>query len=180
MANIDTERRPLVDDEGNVIGAASREECHNGSKLLHPVVHLHVADRDGRLLLQKRSMNKRIQPGKWDTAVGGHVDYGESIAEALRREAYEEIGFKPEYAYDSKEIARYVFESEIERELISCNIAVVGPEFVPTIEMGEADELRFWTLNEIREAIGRGVMTPNFEREFFGLVFPYMTDRYGR
>ena len=33
---------PLVDELGNITGAASRGECHNGSKLLHPVVHLHV------------------------------------------------------------------------------------------------------------------------------------------
>jgi isopentenyldiphosphate isomerase len=31
------------------------------------------------LYLQKRSETKDIQPGKWDTAVGGHVDYGETI-----------------------------------------------------------------------------------------------------
>ena len=33
---------PLVDEQGNIIGAATRGECHNGSKLLHPVIHLHV------------------------------------------------------------------------------------------------------------------------------------------
>ena len=38
---------PLVDDEGNIVGAASRGECHNGSKLLHPVVHLHLFNSRG-------------------------------------------------------------------------------------------------------------------------------------
>ena len=33
---------PIVDEEGNITGAATRGECHNGSKLLHPVVHLHT------------------------------------------------------------------------------------------------------------------------------------------
>ena len=33
---------PVVDEEGNIIAAATRGECHNGSKLLHPVIHLHV------------------------------------------------------------------------------------------------------------------------------------------
>ena len=33
---------PLVDESGNVIGRISRGEAHNGSKQLHPVVHLHV------------------------------------------------------------------------------------------------------------------------------------------
>lgn len=30
---------PIVDEQGNITGAATRGECHNGSKLLHPVVH---------------------------------------------------------------------------------------------------------------------------------------------
>ena len=65
---------PLVDEEGNVIGKATRIECHSGSKLLHPVIHLHIFNSAGDLLLQKRSMRKDIQPGKWDPAVGGHVE----------------------------------------------------------------------------------------------------------
>ena len=48
--------------------------------LLHPVVHLHVMREGGFLYLQKRAMDKDIQPGKWDTAVGGHVDFGEQDA----------------------------------------------------------------------------------------------------
>ena len=77
---------PVVDEEGNIIGAATRGECHNGSKLLHPVVHLHVFNSRGELYLQKRPEWKDIQPGKWDTAVGGHVDLGESVEQALQRD----------------------------------------------------------------------------------------------
>ena len=83
---------PLIDEQGNTIGKATRRECHNGSKLLHPVVHLHIINNDGELYLQKRSTNKDIQPGKWDTAVGGHIDYGETVEEALSREVREELG----------------------------------------------------------------------------------------
>ena len=80
---------PVVDDTGKTIGKATRAQCHGGSMLLHPVVHLHVFDSLGRLYLQKRPDWKDIQPGKWDTAVGGHVDYGESVEQALLREARE-------------------------------------------------------------------------------------------
>ena len=44
---------PIVDEQGNITGAATRGECHNGSKLLHPVVHLHVFNSKGELYLKR-------------------------------------------------------------------------------------------------------------------------------
>ena len=83
---------PIVDEDGKVIGSATRGECHSGSKLLHPVVHLHVFNSKGEVYLQRRPDWKDIQPGKWDTAVGGHIDYGETPEVALQREVREELG----------------------------------------------------------------------------------------
>lgn len=83
-----------MDEEGTVVGSATRGECHSGSKLLHPVVHLHVFNSRGEVYLQRRPDWKDIQPGKWDTAVGGHIDYGENPCDALRREVREELGIE--------------------------------------------------------------------------------------
>ena len=163
MKDNNQELFPVVDEEGCVVGSATRGECHGGSKLLHPVVHLHVFDSQGRLYLQQRPLWKDIQPGKWDTAVGGHVDYGAEVADALCREAREELGiedFVPEY------LLRYVFESERERELVNVYRTTHDGDIRPTAEL---DGGRFWTLDEIREAMGKGVLTPNFESEFLKL-----------
>ena len=164
MKDNNQELLPLVDEEGRVIGSATRGECHDGSKRLHPVVHLHVFDSEGRLYLQQRPMWKDIQPGKWDTAVGGHVDYGEEIADALTREVCEELGIKefvPEF------LMRYIFESERDRELVHVYRTTYDGEISPTAEL---DGGRFWTLDEIREAMGKGVLTPNFEQEFMRML----------
>lgn len=150
---------PVVDEEGNIVGAASRGECHNGSRLLHPVVHLHLFNSKGELYLQRRPLWKDIQPGKWDTAVGGHVDLGESVEMALRREVHEELGvtdFTPET------VTHYVFDSARERELVFVHRTVYDGPVTPSEEL---DGGRFWSLDEIRENLGKGLFTPNFEGE---------------
>lgn len=151
---------PIVDEAGNILGRATRGECHGGSRLLHPVVHLHVFDREGRLYLQRRPDWKDIQPGKWDTAVGGHIDFGENVDLALRREAREELGltdFQPE------RLGSYVFESDRERELVNAFKTTVEETPTPSDEL---DGGRFWTMDEIQTNIGKGVFTPNFEQEY--------------
>ncbi len=151
---------PLVDEQGNIIGAAKRGECHNGSKLLHPVVHLHVFNSKGELYLQKRPEWKDIQPGKWDTAVGGHIDLGENVERALKREVREELGitdFQPEA------ITSYVFESPREKELVYSYKTVYEGMITPSDEIADG---RFWSIQDIKANLGNDTFTPNFEKEF--------------
>ena len=158
MKDNSEEMFPIVDEEGNITGAATRGECHNGSKLLHPVVHLHVFNSKGELYLQKRPAWKDIQPDKWDTAVGGHVDLGECVEDALKREGGEELGitdFTPERL-------SHVFESAREKELVFAYKTIYDGEITPSEEL---DGGRFWTTEEIKENLGKSVFTPNFESE---------------
>ena len=161
MQDNNKELFPIVDEEGRVIGEATRGECHNGSKLLHPVVHLHVFNSRSEVYLQKRPEWKDIQPGKWDTSVGGHIDFGETPEQALVREVGEELGITD---FVSERIGMYVFESRRERELVYVNRTTYDGLVLPSAE--ELDGGRFWTMDEIRAAIGQQILTPNFESEF--------------
>ena len=155
----------VFDADGNYLGKRLRSECHGNPALIHRSVHIVVFDSSGKkILLQKRSACKDIQPGKWDTAVGGHVDYGEDVATALKREVREELGIED---CESRFLNTYLFESERERELIYVYSAVYDGAVAPSDEL---DGGRFWTLDEIKAAMGKELLTPNFEMEFLKVI----------
>ena len=165
------EMLPLVDEEGKVLGVAPRSECHKGPGKLHPVVHLQIVDGRGSMYLQKRAMNKDTQPGKWDSAVGGHVSAGEDLDTALTRELREELGVT-KLSLDASgarvdPILRYRWDCEQESELVFSFIVTYGGPFAP--DGKEVSEGRFWSFDEIRANLGKGLLTPNFEHEF-GLI----------
>lgn len=164
---------PLVDEEGNVVGRATRKFCHSGSMALHAVVHLHILSNDGRLYLQKRSMKKDIAPGRWDTAVGGHIDYGESVADALAREAREELGVDIS-ALSPKPLFNYIWQSSVEREVV--NAFAIQYEGTITPDHDEVDEGRFWTFDQLKESLGKDVFTQQFEQQELPKLIKYFED----
>lgn len=165
-----SETVPIVDENGLVIARAAREYCHRSEDtpqpegeplLLHPVVHLQIVDRYSRLFLQHRSPNKETYPGRWDTAVGGHVSYGEYYEEALFREAGEELGL---YDFHPQYMDNYIAGDELDREMVGMYVTVGSFDLHP--ENYEVSEGRYWTLDEIEANLGKDVFTPEFENEY--------------
>src|SRR5690606_11581646 len=118
--------------------------------LLHPVVHMHVVNRNKAILLQKRPETKLIQPGKWDTAVGGHISAGETLEQALRKEAFEEIGLKE---FSAKLLQVYKWESEVEAELVYLFVTHDFKNY--HVHSDEVVEARFWIRNQIEKQLGK-------------------------
>ncbi|MBW7908288.1 MAG: NUDIX domain-containing protein [Kiritimatiellae bacterium] len=151
----------IVNRDGRVVGQASREECHRNPALIHQAVHVVVFNRQGELFLQKRSERKDIQPGKWDTSVGGHLQQGELPEVGARRELEEELGIRvPQLEMEY----RYLWESKIETELITTFFLLhEGPFHLQAEEISDG---RFWSFAEIERALPTGFATPQFESEF--------------
>ncbi len=158
---INEEFFPVIDFSGLVIGMSSRSYCHSGAKPLHPVVHLHIIDRYGHIYLQKRSLSKDIQPGKWDTAVGGHVTFGESIHETLYREAMEELDLTD---FNPVHIKTYQYESDLEKEFVTVFATIGFFDLHPN--MDELQKGRWWKFEDVDAHIGKSIFTPMFEEEY--------------
>ena len=150
----------VVDEKGDVLKLAKRSEIHRNPSLIHRVVHVLVFDKKGRLLLQKRSRNKDVAPGKWDTSVGGHVNPGEDILEAAHREMKEELGISDcrlDYLY------AYLFSNHIESELVSTFSCIYNGKLF--FNKDEIDEIILWSMKKIKENLGKNVFSGHFEKE---------------
>jgi len=151
----------LVNAQGEKIGRARRSECHGNPSLLHQAVHVFVFNEAGRLFLQQRSMRKDVQPGKWDSSVGGHVDCGEEALAAARRELREELGVSEG---EPRFLHQYLWRSPVESELIRSYHLVHNGPF--TLHPEEIQDGRFWSRDEIEASLGQDIFTPNFEHEW--------------
>ncbi len=150
----------VVTKDGGIIKTLPRSEIHGNPSLIHKVVHVLVFNRKRELFLQKRSINKDVAPGKWDTSVGGHVDAGETFNEALRREMREELGItvcEPKFLYS------YIHSNPYETELVYTYSCI----YEGKINFGkdEIEEVRLWSMEEINKNIGKSIFSDNFEHE---------------
>ena len=153
----------VSDDDSQILGSVARKLVHWNPSIIHRAVHVVVLNDKGLMLLQKRAMTKDIMPGRWDTSVGGHVGWGQTYEEAAVREAGEELGVrldpeKLEYLYFLK------IRDPVESENIRSYLYRHSGPFKPGPD--EVEEIRFWNRDEIRNALGTGTLTPNFEIEF--------------
>ena len=83
----------VADADGTVVGAIERAAVRPLG-IATVAVHLVVADPTGRVWVQQRAPDKAVDPGRWDTTMGGLMAAGETVAETLARETWEEAGLR--------------------------------------------------------------------------------------
>ncbi|MDA1142730.1 MAG: NUDIX domain-containing protein [Planctomycetota bacterium] len=155
------EQFEVYDDKGRKTGLRKRSEVHGNPALIHRVAHVLVFNSKGDLYLQKRAEHKDVQPGKWDTSVGGHLNPKESFLQAARREMQEELGLpaklKLVHLYD------YPWRTNFESEDVRTFAATWDEEIVPNPE--EISEGRFWDITDLKKKIRSDEFTANLRKE---------------
>ena len=102
---------PIVNERGNIVGRAMYVELHQGNKMLHPVVHLHVINGKGEVT--------RLY---W-----WHVAFGDTPEKTLKRKMAETLGLS---GVNPKLKRQYIRETKTEKELVYV-FTVVTDEDLP-------------------------------------------------
>ena len=103
----------VVDKDDNVLEYRTRYDCHHDKTLIHRAIGVLLFNDKGELLLQKRSLLKDLNPGKYTISVGGHVTKGQTYKQAALREMQEELGIKTSIKTANKFFVENYQESEM-------------------------------------------------------------------
>ena len=140
----------VVDEDDNVIGAASREECHSNAKLIHRSVYIFLVNSRGEILIQRRSVNKDLYPGFYTASATGHVNYGEDYDIAAKRELREELGVDAPL----RRLCKVKSFSDVEREISMVYVCRYdGPI---RFDRNEIDEVVFMSIDDIERSLKTG------------------------
>ena len=98
----------VVDEKGTIVGVTSKSEAHKKG-LLHRTVISEIIDSQGRFVLVLQSSDRQ-DAGQYVSPVGGHVRTGETEEEALKREAFEEVGLQD---FEFRLVGKAIFNRNI-------------------------------------------------------------------
>ena len=136
----------LVDQEDNTVGFLDKAACHDGKGLLHRAFSVFILNSQGEILLQRRSLEKRLWGGFWSNSCCSHPRKGESVVDAAKRRCQEELGIKVDLRF------LYKFENAgSENEL--CHVLIGHSEMEPNINRNEILEWRWISRKDLDEEL---------------------------
>lgn len=107
-----------------------------------------IVDDDARIFIQRRSPDRRLFPNCWDI-VGGRLEPGEEIDDALCREVTEETGWAVSHVLGLVGEYRYTADDGLTRVETDFLVRVDGDLSRPRLEPGKHTEFRWLAESEI-------------------------------
>jgi isopentenyl-diphosphate delta-isomerase len=93
----------IVDDNDRVIDVKERDEL-DYAKDIYRVSAIWVTNSHGQVLLAKRALSKKHDPGVWGPAVAGTIEEGETYRSNILKEIREELGVDDIAPKESKKV----------------------------------------------------------------------------
>jgi isopentenyldiphosphate isomerase len=143
-----------VDKNNNNIGSIERGAAHKTPGIYYRTLYVLIRNKQGKILLQKRSPTKDLYPNCWDLSVGGHVNWGQSYKEAAQKEIKEEVGV-------NTNLKDLVFKGEVLVRLPNSNEFFHVFEYtlksndVIVLAKDEISKIKWMTIKDIKESMKR-------------------------
>jgi len=152
VVSFDDEPLILVDSNDNVLGYDSKGACHDGNGKLHRAFSIFLFNSAGQLMLQKRSVQKRLWPGYWSNSCCSHPRKGETDLAAAERRIEEELGVTPKLQY----LFRFEYQADFgelgaEHEL--CSIYIAKSDGPISVNVNEVDDWKFIDVVELEREL---------------------------
>ena len=112
------------------------------------VVGAVIVNRDGHAFVHRRGHDRALFPGEWDIP-GGHVHPGEDPVDALRREIYEEAGWRLERVVSDLGAISWTGSDGITRRELDYLVEVEGDLASPRLERPKHIEYAWVSLDEL-------------------------------
>jgi 8-oxo-dGTP pyrophosphatase MutT (NUDIX family) len=152
----------VTDEAGRAVAAVERAAVRPLGVATH-AVHLVLADPQGDVWVQQRALDKATDPGLWDTAMGGLMAAGESIAQTLERETWEEAGLRVGDLQRVAALGRFTVRRPVSDgymvEHIAMFEAVVPQGRVPVNQDGEVERFECVDFAGLVERLRAGAFT---------------------
>lgn len=146
------ERIQIVDENDQPMGASTRQEAWaKGS--FYRLVQIVIRDENGNFLLQKRSMEKPLYPGRWTNAASGHVDEGETYEISAPRELKEEIGVDTPLTFVGKFLVQKKDDDKTINQFNSIFEGKVTQDIKLTLQPEEVSEVKWFSPKDLRKSI---------------------------
>jgi isopentenyl-diphosphate delta-isomerase len=168
-----------VDEGDNVIGPLPKEQCHQAA-ILHRAFSVFIFNRQGQLLLQRRSGLKLLWPQYWSNSCCSHPRFGEKLEDATQRRIGEELGLSADLEHLYKFRYQAEFEDQgAEHELCHVFVGVSDGPVHP--DETEVEEWRWLSIPDLQGWIDRRPedFTPWFMLEWERIENEYL-DRIKR
>jgi len=157
----------LVDELDNPIGSADKLKAHLDGKL-HRAFSIFIFNKEGKMLLQQRALEKYHSGGLWSNTCCSHPPPGEETVQAAERRLKEEVGFQTAIY----KIFDFVYKAEFENGLTEYEFDhVFAGEYEGDIDYNKEEimDVCFKSMSEIKNDLNN---SPTAYTVWFKLAFP--------
>lgn len=157
----------LVDSNDNETGTCEKMKAHELG-LLHRAFSVFIFDKQGRMLLQQRALEKYHSGGLWTNACCSHPQPGDDTRESAKKRLKEELGFETSI----EKVFDFTYRAEFENGLVEHefdHVFVGEYEAEIVFNTHEVMDICYKYLPEIREDMK---LHPGRYTPWFHLAFP--------